>query len=291
MPRASTVLNLYTIGDRVCAIGFEYGPASNYTIKRPFRLFSSDNGQSWTEPEYLQVDRQNVAIESHIVLDNGDWLFPAYFMEPRETPLEGGTRREYTHTIGCGVLISRDAGSTFLTDASGTIAFHGSIDNRPLGLHEPRLVQLSTGRVLMLMRANFDGRIWQAHSDDHGRTWSSAEPTPMPNPSAKVWIGRIGEGRIGLALNPATDKRDPLELWISDEDAKTWSSKLHLDEYRHYEHLTKPGERHDPEAGWGKGGAWPGNLSYPFVLVREHMAHVVYDVARRDVVLLRVALE
>jgi hypothetical protein len=291
LARPSTILDFYTMGTKFCGIGFEFDPESSYTVKRPFRVYSDDNGSTWSAPEYLAISRKNVAIESHIVLSNGDWLFPAYFMELRDKPLEGGTRREYTHTIGCGVLISTDKGQSFLMDSAGEITFFGSIDNRPLGLHEPRITQLSTGRVVMLMRANFDDQLWQATSDDNGRTWSNAEEISIPNPSAKVWLGKLDGGveggMIGLALNPATKSRDPLELWLSTDDMKAWQYSFPLDSYEAYRSLTVPGGRHDPEAGWGKGGAWPGNLSYPFVLERNGVLYIVYDVARRDVVLLR----
>ncbi|MBX7255382.1 MAG: glycoside hydrolase [Candidatus Hydrogenedentes bacterium] len=285
LPRPGTILELYCVGARVWALGFEYDADSNYTVKRPCRMFSDDNGTTWSAPEYLQTTRQNVAIESHVLLANGEWLSPAYFMEPRAEPLPGGTRREYTHTIGCCVAISKDEGATFETNDEGRVVLHGSIDNRPLGLHEPRLVQLGSGRVLMLMRANFDGHLWQAHSDDNGRTWSEATQMSIPNPSAKVWVGQIGDGRIGLALNPSEKRRDPLELWVSSDDAQTWPVHVALDRYENYTALTAPGERHDAGPGWGKGGAWPGNLSYPFAMLRDGTLHIVYDVARRDVVM------
>ena len=253
-------------------------------------MYSDDNGTTWSPPEYLATTRQNVAIESHIRLANGEWLFPAYYMEPRAEPLPGGTRREYTHMIGCCVAISKDEGASFEKDSDGRVVLHGAIDNRPLGLHEPRLVQLDSGRVLMFMRANFDGHLWQAHSDDHGRTWSEAAQMDIPNPSAKVWVGRLGEGRIGLALNPAEKARDPLELWVSNDDAATWSVHVPVDRYDSYKDLTAPGERHDLGPGWGKGGAWPGNLSYPFGMVQEGVLYLVYDVARRDVVMASIPL-
>ena len=285
LPSPGTILDLYTVENRLVALGFEYDADTNYTVKRPLRLYSDDNARTWSKPEYLQLSRINMAIESHIVLDNGEWLFPAYFMEPRETPLPGGTRREYTHTIGCGVIISLDKGKTFVTNTEGKVQVFGSIDNRDLGLHEPRLVQLKTGRIVMIMRANFGGHNWQATSDDNGRTWSPATQTEIPNPSGKVWVGRVASGKVVLAHNPASKARDPLELWVSDDNMATWSAKLPIDRYERYSELTVAGGRHDPELGWGKGGAWPGNLSYPFVFEKDGKLHIVYDVARRDVVM------
>ena len=286
LPSPGTILDLYAQGAHVWALGFEYEPDSNYTVKRPCRMFSDDNGKTWSGPEYLAAPRQNLALESHIEIQSGEWLFPAYFMEPRADPLLGGTRREYTHTIGCCVAISGDKGATFITDELDQLAVQGSIDNRPLGLHEPRIVQLDSGRIVMLMRAQFDGWLWRAHSDNSGRTWSNAVRTGIPNPSAKVWIGKLKDGRIALALNPTDQVRNPLELWISDDDAVTWPRRITIDRYEaNYSQLTARGNRHDPGPGWGKGGAWPPNLSYPFVLEHGGALHIAYDVARRDIVI------
>ena len=52
--------------------------------------------------------------------------------------------------------------------------------------------------------------------------------TDIPNPAAKVNLQRARDGRIFLLHNPSSTTRNPLSLWISSDDMKTWSVKVDL---------------------------------------------------------------
>jgi predicted neuraminidase len=107
----------------------------------------------------------------------------------------------------------------------------GRIDNRPLGLIEPSVVQLTEGTIVMLMRAEWGGFLWESRSHDRGATWTPATPTEIPNPSSMAQLLRLNDGRIALFLNPTGGEvgrrgpRDPLSVWISDDEMKTWGQR------------------------------------------------------------------
>ena len=105
---------------------------------------------------------------------------------------------------------------------------YGHIANRPLGLLEPTCVRLKDGRVVMLMRAEWGGSLWRAESKDNGRTWTEAWETGIPNPSSKAHLVRLPHGRIALLHNATGQRgvwgrRDPLSIWISDDEMKSWA--------------------------------------------------------------------
>jgi len=82
----------------------------------------------------------------------------------------------------------------------------------------------------MLMRAEWGGCLWRTESKDSGRTWAPAWPTDIPNPTSLACLVRLNDGRIALIHNAigkigAFLQRDPLSVWISDDEMKTWSIK------------------------------------------------------------------
>jgi hypothetical protein len=100
---------------------------------------------------------------------------------------------------------------------------------------ENQIAELSDGRLVMLMRADTTNRLWRAESGDRGRTWSTPAPTEIPNPGSKPLIVHLPGDRIALFHNPNEKDYDdprreaihsyrtPLEMWISDDDLRTWS--------------------------------------------------------------------
>ena len=95
-------------------------------------------------------------------------------------------------------------------------------------LIEPRIVELSDGRVAMLIRSQKDGWLWRSESKDKGLSWSTPVQSDIPNPASKVNLQRARDGRIFLVHNPNSKARNPLSLWISNDDMKTWSVKVDL---------------------------------------------------------------
>ncbi len=137
-------------------------------------------------------------------------------------------------------LFSDDEGATWARSNLIDLGGHGHHD----GACEPAMVELSDGRLLMLIRTNL-GRFWQAFSEDHGRT---IHPSAIEASSAPGMLVKLSSGRLLLAWNrvapanggkpfgtaskrndgqhtefPASWFREELSLAISDDDAGSWS--------------------------------------------------------------------
>ena len=167
-----------------------------------------DSGMTWSDA--VQVCAPEGPRSNGIALSNGDLIIGVYAGEigQRGPP-------------GAGVLKSSDGGRTWRKHGH-VVATHGH--------SEPTIVELSGGELLMFLRSE-NGYIWQASSVDGGEIWSKAAQTDMVANNSSHCLYRMRDGRIALAYNPCEPQiRSPLVLRISDDDAKTWSEPLVLDE-------------------------------------------------------------
>ena len=125
----------------------------------------------------------------------------------------------------------------------------------------------------MLIRADRTGCLYRSESIDRARTWTQPVATDIPNPGSKFRLFRLGDGRIVLVHNPnamtkhpnskhqATCNRNPLALWVSDDDMATWGYQRVLTSF-------------------------PGMLAYPDGVVdeSEEYVHFCIDYNRHDVI-------
>ena len=120
-----------------------------------------------------------------------------------------------------------------------------------------------------------------AHGErGRGLSWAPPWRTEIPNPASKVWLARLTDGRIALVHNPSPTARDPLSLWLSEDEMRTWPVRVELDSWSANE-------------AWftRRPGAGPSTaLAYPHAVQAGGTLHVVYDLGRRDVVHLAVDL-
>ena len=230
---------------------------------RVWTIESVDGGRTWSEPEPFEPLPRRTFVRNRYVASSGAWLLPFQTYDTREdptpSPLEDGSFK----TPCNGTLISGDYGHTW------------EISNRITGRSwaENNLVERSDGSLVMLIRADGTGCLHRSTSDDRGRTWSEAEPTDIPNPGSKFRLFRLHDGRIVLLHNPndatghpnskrqALCNRNPLALWISDDDMKSWPYQRILTDF-------------------------PGHLAYPDGVIddREGFVHFAFDYNRHDVI-------
>jgi hypothetical protein len=101
---------------------------------------------------------------------------------------------------------------------------------------ENQIVELSDGKLSMLIRGDLTNRLWRSDSHDGGYTWSEPVKTDILNPGTKPLVINLPNGRIVLFNSPNEKDYDdleshhhayrtPLEMWISDDDMKSWSVK------------------------------------------------------------------
>ena len=239
-----------------------YGFGVWMTQLQGYRAVSRDGGKTWSGPHSIPGGIPGVWVNRGIVHSSGRWMLPVSWAEligdewaepsvgrapaagqvgdrplkQVELPPGSDSGLQYkagcdwadrNHRYVCGVMLSDDGGETFRLRGYLRGGEHG-------WLIEPRVVELSDGRIAMLIRSQRDGWLWRSESADKGETWSPAVKSDIPNPGAKVHPLRARDGRIFLLHNPTTHSgqvmgaRNPLSLWVSRDDMKTWDVKVDL---------------------------------------------------------------
>ena len=220
-----------------------------------FTIASQDSGRTWSAPEPFAPAPRRTFVRNLYVSTWGDWYLPlqAYdaVSDPALSPMRDGSFAQGLNRV----LRSTDQGRTW--ERSNTIG--------PLrGWNENNLVELRDGRLVMLVRAPTDAPcLRRSESINQGRTWSPWERTDIPNPGTKIRLFRLTDGRILLLHNPCAipGVRNPLALWISDDDMQSWSYKRTITNF-------------------------PGQLAYPdgFVEPGEQWLHFAFDYNRHDLI-------
>jgi len=233
-----------------------YGFGVWMTQLQSFRAISRDGGLTWSGPHSIPGGIQNIWAAGGIVHSSGRWIIPVSWaeligdewaepsvgrapvqgqvggraMKQVEMPQGADSDLQYktgnawadrNHRYVTGVMVSDNDGQSFQLRGYVRGGEHG-------WLIEPRIVELSGGRVVMLIRSQQDGWLWRSESSDKGQTWSAAVKSDIPNPGSKINLQRSKDGRIFLVHNPSGKARKPLSLWISNDDMKTWSVKVDL---------------------------------------------------------------
>ncbi len=111
------------------------------------------------------------------------------------------------------------------------------------------------------------GVAWVANSEDHGRTWTTAQPSNLPMPRAKAYLGRLSTGQLYLVSN--YNNRDTLVVSVSKPSEATLSRMWRI---RH-------GKSEAPRfAGAAKGKQW----SYPYAHEHQGRLFIVYSVGKEE---------
>jgi len=126
----------------------------------------------------------------------------------------------------------------YLSDDGGNTwrAGRGHVDLPKRGAMEPEVVELKSGRLLMIMRTQL-GQIATAYSKDGGDTWTKGEPLTVKAPEAPTTIRRIpSTGDLLLIWNNTFTegaghggKRTPLTAAVSSDEGKTWKNIRNLE--------------------------------------------------------------
>ncbi|MEN3943430.1 sialidase family protein [Prosthecobacter sp. SYSU 5D2] len=230
-------------------------------------MHSDDNCQTWSKPEPVPGRLHNYTfIRNHIVAKDGRIIIPFQHYvgpgpdvpppPPEEKPWHK-TLFHYVSNPRNGVLISSDGGKTW--SEHGNIRL--STNDRYYGWAENNIVELSDGRIAMIIRGDrLGGVLYYAESTDGGKTWPEfASKTDIPNPGSKATLYPLGGDAVAILHNPNPRHRSPLSLWISFDGLKTWP----------YRRVLVPESSDGPK----------GRLNYPdgFVSADRQWLHFAYD--------------
>jgi sialidase-1 len=179
----------------------------------PVLRISKDEAATWSNPEPCITDRPGYFVLNNnrvIQLKNGRLLFAvALHQSPGETKA-ANVGRLWSY-------FSDDNGKTW--KASQEVANPGAVVTQ-----EPGVIELKNGDVLMFIRTTA-GVQYFSFSKDKGETWSPVEPSNIKSPCSPAIIARIpstGDLLMVWNDNGASQKRTPLNIAYSKDEAKTW---------------------------------------------------------------------
>ena len=181
-----------------------HGP--DWTHARMMRRLSADEGRRWGPPEALPFPAGFMFRSRPFSVGGGRWLFPGY------------DERAWRSVI----LFSGDHGRHWGL---------GPTLETPVGNIHPCLIRGKDGGLMAYLRPGGTGGVlWRAHSQDQGRSWSTPEPTTLPNPNSGFDLIRLHDGRLLLANNPDPRRRTPLTLAVSQDEGTSWETVVVLEE-------------------------------------------------------------
>lgn len=218
---------------------------------------SCDGGKTFSTPRSLPGCINNVHVKQAVIfdgklllpfswreIDGDEWCHPLLESTGRmpmvngiyspqryaapDTPLGQNYRDCYskwalenTHEY-VGVMITDDGGKKYIP--KGRLCN----DNYGRVFCEPTLTALQDGTLLMYVRCNDNKHLFSSRSFDGGKTWTLLQPLDLPTPITKVRLYTRSNGDVLLLHNPSTERRSPLSLWISHDNANTWEEKIDL---------------------------------------------------------------
>jgi len=187
---------------------------------------SLDDGKTWIDRQMIFQGYCGALID---IIETAD----GHIVVPVQRMLLNHTRHAQC------TYVSADKGATWQVSNIIDLGGHGDHD----GAYEATLVELTDGRLWMLLRTNWK-RFWEAFSDDHGISWRVIQPTDIDASSAPGHLVRLASGRLILAWNRlfpegkttthmwgenrfcevmASMHRQELAIAFSQDDGKTWT--------------------------------------------------------------------
>jgi len=215
--------------------------------------YSEDNGETWSAPvELVEGDTtggRGPVKNKAIYLSDGTIMAPA--------------SHEPNPCWYAFVDVSKDDGKTW--EAMPYVPGGEGEDHIPL--IQPTLWESKPGNVHMLIRSA-KGKIYKSDSTDNGKTWCEAYETGLPNPNSGIDCVKTPDGKVMLVYNPAGGNwgdRTPLTLAMSEDNGKTWTDILTLEE-------AEVGREEDVE------------YSYPAITEKDGILHITYTYNRVSIV-------
>ncbi|KAL2928952.1 Sialidase [Bienertia sinuspersici] len=170
---------------------------------------SFDGGVTWTEREQFPAGIIGPVKQKPILLKNGELIC--------------GSSMLSWNAWASWVEVTPDLGKTW--KKYGPI----EVPNHNMSVLQPVPYITKKGHLRLLMKSHPSiGRVCIAESRDHGRTWSDAVPTQLPDPNAAIDAIKLRDGRLVIVYN--TTSRGILKVAISFNDGDSWIEVLTLED-------------------------------------------------------------
>lgn len=181
---------------------------------------SGDENPNWSEPRRLA---NGIMMNKPTVLSTGEWLLPAAVWERKaDRRTDPAHRHDLADESGANVHVSNDQGVTWLPLGKAIV---------PKRIYdEHSIIERHDGSLWMLVRAAYG--VGESFSSDQGKTWSDGRRSSVPNVNSRFFVRRLTSGKLLLVshLPPDERTRSHLVAKLSDDDGKTWSGGLMIDE-------------------------------------------------------------
>ncbi|MBQ7045294.1 MAG: exo-alpha-sialidase [Clostridia bacterium] len=171
----------------------------------------------FSEPFYIG---RGIMLNKPTVLTSGEWIFPIAVWEHtlmesfRNLPLLTDDKP------AAYVYKTSDNGQTFVR-LGGAV-----VPNRCFDEH--MVLEQKNGILRMLIRTYYG--IGQSFSYDRGKSWSKGEDSKLGGPCSRFFFRRLKSGRVLLINHYKFSGRNNLTALLSDDDGKTFTHTLLLDE-------------------------------------------------------------
>jgi predicted neuraminidase len=196
---------------------------------------SDDNGKTWSDARRLPDGILGPIKNKPVQLPDGDILCPTS-----------------TENDGWRVHFERSADGGKTWQATQPLN-----DGKTPAAIQPSILFHKGGKLQAVGRTK-QGKVFEAWSDDGGKTWGKMALTALPNPNSGIDAVTLADGRQLIVYNHTTTGRSPLNVAVSD-DGKTWKAAVVLE-------------------------SDPGEYSYPAVIqAADGLVHVTYTWKRQRV--------
>jgi hypothetical protein len=178
----------------------------------------------WNRPRLLATEYGHM--NEPTVLSDGTWVFPTGTIVRDQ---DRGRKKLLRP------LFSDDQGESF------HFRGHVPVPKGDRNADELQVVERADGSLWLLCRTSYG--IGESFSYDQGYTWTEMQPSGIPHPVARFYIGRLESGKLLLVKHGPMDEevteeerlfhtrhRDRLTAFLSDDDGETWSGGLMIDE-------------------------------------------------------------
>ena len=219
---------------------------------------SGDGGKTWSKPIRLPDGFLGPIKNKPIQLPDGSILSPS------SIEYHAGKNR-VKEVWQVHLELSRDMGETW--QKIGPLN-----DGRDFNVIQPSILIYPNRKMQILCRSEYAGRIYEAWSDDMGKTWSEMGPIELPNPDAGTDAVMLKDGRALLVYNHSTsDGRDREFLNVAvSNDGRKWRAALALE--------NQEGEYSYPAVIQTSDGL----VHVTYTWKRKRIKHVVLDPKRFD---------
>jgi predicted neuraminidase len=200
---------------------YKFGPSpGTWTAGR---MFSLDDGKTWSAPEHLPAGLVGPVRAKPYVMPDGTIVSGTSFETYRSWAvwIERSTDQGKTWAKIGPIVPPLDLDLHGLGDARAEIPSQvpGSEDWKYTnGIIQPSVVPLGGAHLRLYARSTAKtARVSVADSYDNGVTWTQARPLDVPNPNSGIDAVALKDGRVVLIYNNTTSGRTPLNLAVSSD--------------------------------------------------------------------------